>query len=481
MSGLPPGWIGTTLGALCDPPQYGWTTSARKEASAGLRFLRTTDISHGSLDWSSVPFCADEPPLPERYQLAPGDIVISRVGSIGLSYRLTDVVPAVFASYLIRFRPSREVDGRYLAYYLQSRAYWTQIAAASSGITLANVNAKKLAAVKLPLAPRTEQERIVAAIEEQFSRIDAGVAALEAVERRVHRMRAALLHGAVTGALTSSWRAAHPPTHVAQVPVGQSRLVQVQRAEGALPEDWQLLNLGDLIAEGPQNGLYLPASRYGRGTPILRITDFQSDRLPRRRELNLVEAGPDEAVAFALKPGDIVINRVNSMSHLGKCMVVTDELAGVLFESNMMRLRLTDAIHSEYLVLYLQSGVGRSLLLANAKQAVNQASINQKDVTGTSVVVPAPAEQQQIVSLHEAISSALTSLRNLVQVSKEHGAQLRASVLAAAFAGELTSHVEGGGPASVVLDRATGARSLSASSQSTHVRESRGGLREVPA
>jgi type I restriction enzyme S subunit len=199
LSNLPLGWVESTLGTLCDPPQYGWTTSAQKDGSAGLKFLRTTDISQGTLDWASVPVCADEPPNPAQYRLAHGDIVISRAGSVGLSYRLTDVRPAVFASYLIRFRPLQGIDGRYLAYFLHSRDYWLQIAAAASGITLANVNAKKLSAIRLPLAPRAEQERIVDAIEEQFSRLDAGVSALNSARKKLDSFRLSVLREARNG------------------------------------------------------------------------------------------------------------------------------------------------------------------------------------------------------------------------------------------------------------------------------------------
>ena len=49
-----------------------------------------------------------------------------------------------------------------------------------------------------PLPPLAEQERIVAAIEEQFSRLDAGVAALERVRQNLKRMRAAVLQAAVS-------------------------------------------------------------------------------------------------------------------------------------------------------------------------------------------------------------------------------------------------------------------------------------------
>jgi len=48
-SGLPEGWTIAKLGDLCTHPQYGWTTSANKNGT-GLKLLRTTDISGGTVN-----------------------------------------------------------------------------------------------------------------------------------------------------------------------------------------------------------------------------------------------------------------------------------------------------------------------------------------------------------------------------------------------------------------------------------------------
>ncbi|EQD58555.1 restriction modification system DNA specificity domain protein, partial [mine drainage metagenome] len=114
-----------------------------------IRLLRTTDITSGEIDWSTVPFCTDEPPDVDKYLLHEGDIVISRAGSVGVSYLITRVKPSVFASYLIRFRPGPAVEGRYLAYFLKSRDYWQQIADNTSGIAIPNVNASKISDIRL--------------------------------------------------------------------------------------------------------------------------------------------------------------------------------------------------------------------------------------------------------------------------------------------------------------------------------------------
>ena len=158
-------------------------------------------ITSGQIDWSSVPFCTEAPPDLEKYLIRENDIVISRAGSVGVSYLITKVEPAVFASYLIRFRPGPQVLPEYLAYFLKSPAYWKQIADNTSGIAIPNVNASKLQEVRLHLVPLDQQRLIVAEIEKQFSRLDKAVAGLQRVKANLKRYKAAILKAAVEGRL----------------------------------------------------------------------------------------------------------------------------------------------------------------------------------------------------------------------------------------------------------------------------------------
>jgi len=103
---------------------------------------------------------------------------------------------AVFASYLIRFKPL--IDEHYLAYFLQSPSYWNSISKKSLGIAIPNVNASKLKQIVLPLAPPPEQHR---EIEKQFTRLDAGVAALKRVQANLKRYKASVLKAACEGQL----------------------------------------------------------------------------------------------------------------------------------------------------------------------------------------------------------------------------------------------------------------------------------------
>lgn len=186
---LPDGWEWRVLGDVCNKPQYGWTTGGSKKGK--LHLLRTTDITHGQINWNSVPYCTDEPSEIEKYLLREGDIVISRAGSVGFSMLITRPEPAVFASYLIRFTPL--INTKYVSYFLQSPLYWQAITDMSAGIAIPNVNARKLKEIPFPLPPPDEQESIVARIEELFTQLDAGVTALKRVQAQLNRYKASVL------------------------------------------------------------------------------------------------------------------------------------------------------------------------------------------------------------------------------------------------------------------------------------------------
>ena len=202
---LPKGWVWTRLGEICLDPQYGWTTSAITEGA--LHLLRTTDITSGNIDWNTVPFCKEEPSEKAKYFLKHGDIVISRAGSVGYSCLIRNPKQAIFASYLIRFRPL--VDETYLAFFLKSPLYWDSISEKSLGIAIPNVNASKLKQIQVPLPPLPEQHRIAAKIEELFTKLDAGVEALKKAKKQIKRYQQSVLKYAFEGKLTEEWRKAN--------------------------------------------------------------------------------------------------------------------------------------------------------------------------------------------------------------------------------------------------------------------------------
>jgi type I restriction enzyme S subunit len=172
------------------------------------------------------------------------------------------------------------------------------------------------------------------------------------------------------------------------------------------PKAWPVKSLGELIIDGPQNGLYKHASLYGEGTPILRIDGFYDGLVVNLKTLKRVRITPEEQHRFRLQERDIVINRVNSVEYLGKSAIVPFRSEETVFESNMMRFSVNDEVLlPEYLIKLLQTAYAKAHILSNAKHAINQSSINQQDVKSLLVPVPPIKDQAEFAVRVEQISS----------------------------------------------------------------------------
>ena len=192
------------------------------------------------------------------------------------------------------------------------------------------------------------------------------------------------------------------------VPVAEADRVPLKETEiGPIPEHWELKPLGQLIGDGPQNGLYKHASHYGEGTPILRIDAFNDGDIVTGRGLKCLRLTDEERATYALRAGDLVVNRVNgSVDILAKWALIGELTEPTVFESNMMRFRTTDDISPTFMVRFFQSPIAKAQI-RNKARIIHQASINQQDLKSMLVPVPPQAERDAITAALHASEQKL--------------------------------------------------------------------------
>lgn len=160
------------------------------------------------------------------------------------------------------------------------------------------------------------------------------------------------------------------------------------------PKAWDSVALGELIQEGPTNGLYCPSDMYGSGTPILRIDGFYDGRLLPDYEFKRVRIDEKTQKRYELKKNSIVVNRVNSREFVGKAAYVGKLAEPTVFESNMMNLTLNpERADQVFIVEQMRLPYIRAQIATARKDAVNQSSVNQDDIRNLTVRLP-PVDRQ---------------------------------------------------------------------------------------
>jgi len=141
--GLPRGWETVEFRDIFDRLQYGYTASAIPN-SGGTKMLRITDIQQSAVSRERVPGCTIADHVLPQFLLRDGDFVFARTGSIEKACRVRNPPQAVFASYLIRGRPSDPLLSDWISYFVESSDYVNQAVRASAGVGRPNINAKNL-------------------------------------------------------------------------------------------------------------------------------------------------------------------------------------------------------------------------------------------------------------------------------------------------------------------------------------------------
>ncbi len=380
------------------------------------------------------------------------------------------------------FVPPAEVSSSFLFHYLRS-AKAIAIRSAS-GTTFKELSKKRAALLPFPLAPLSEQHRIVTKIESLFAKLDEGVAALKRAEANLERYRASVLKAAVEGRLTEQWRRENPPEETGEELLGRILIERRKRWEAEqlakfaakgrkpprnwkvkykepvapdtgklpeLPEGWCWATV-DQVALGMRNGRSV-RTRAG-GFPVLRLSAITGAVLD-DRDIKEGDWGPKKAEPFRVRQGDFFVSRGNGSLDLVGRASFADRAGDVAFPDTMIRVTFAcrRLVRARFVAAIWNSQCIRRQITACAKTSAGIFKINQLDLRGVLVPVPPIAEQDLITGSHRKLESARSSLANRIAAWRQHTSRLRQSILKRAFEGGLVPQDPADEPASVLLER----------------------------
>ena len=407
---------------LREPLRNGHSAPASSDPH-GIRTLTLTAVTLGDFSERNTKITSADPHRVKDLWLEPGDILIERsnapdlVGTTRLFRGERNF--AIFPDLIIRARLNHEADPRFVELVLQSdplRLYFKSRAKGMSG-SMPKIDQGTIAEAPIPAIPLPEQRRIVAEIEKQFTRLDAGVAALRRVQANLKRYRAAVLKAACEGRLV--------PTEAARGPQ-----IEGYGPPDPLPTGWRWTTAAE-ICDAVVDCHNQTAPYTDSGIPLVRTTNIRGGKI-HLEETRFVDQPTYEfwSKRCAPKPGDVLFTREAPMGEAG----IIPDGATLCMGQRMMLLRSSPQILNRYLLTAL---ITPGLLAHITRIAVGSGvkHLRVRDVESLPIPLPPLAEQTRIVAEVERRLSVVEELESMVTANLQRATRLRHSILTKAFAG----------------------------------------------
>ncbi len=495
---LPIGWCWSSVATIGDPsPQivttgpFGTAIGREDFVSAGTPVLTIGCLRESGISLEKALYVdLEKAQKLQRYQLQAGDLLFSRMASVG---RVGLVSPALAGSlfnyHIMRLRL------RSMAYSFKLFIWWVRggpevtayLREVNHGATRDGINTEQLLLLPVPLPPRAEQDRIVAAIEQHLSDVDAGVAALERILANLKRYRASVLKAACEGRLVPTeaelarkegrtyesadtllqrilkerrarWEADQLAKMKAkgQEPRDDKWKAKYEEPTGPetkglpeLPEGWQysiIASVSHFVTDGDHN----PPARVNAGIPHLTAKNVKRGALRLSGCSFVTEDGYAQTITrYNPLPGDVIVTCVGTV---GETAIVP---SGLKFSAdrNLAAIRLVaNGVYPRFMQCVLDSPAYQKAM-RSASGSTAQPHLYLGDLRVLCFPLPPLAEQHRIVAEVERLLSVADETEALVRTQLARAERLRQSILKRAFEGKLVPQDPNDEPAAVLLER----------------------------
>lgn len=443
MTDLPPGWEWTTLGEIADTTLGKMLDRGKSGGHPHVPYLRNVNVQWGQIDLTDVNTMELASGRREEFALREGDLLVCEGGEVGRCaiYQGGPDYMA-FQKALHRIRPRAGVEAQYLRYLLEHYGGTGSFKPFVTGSTIKHLPQIQLRRLPVPLPSAVEQRRIVTALEEELSRIDAGLGLLGNALDGVDRLERTIIRASLVSPNreVSARAPRHPQVDDGELP--------------PIPGSWRWMRL-DEIAEVVGGVPKDAAKQSDPSTPLvpyLRVANVQRGWLD-LGEVSEIRVTEDRAQRLVLRHGDVLLNEGGDRDKLGRGWIWESQIDGCIHQNHVFRARIRDdQLHPKLLAWHANS-FGKSWFERNGRQTTNLASISLSKIKQLPVPVP-PVEDQRL--LVEYIEDQLTITRRTVATVRQSmigASHLRRSLLADAFAGRLVPQDPWDESASVLLDR----------------------------
>jgi type I restriction enzyme S subunit len=236
----------------------------------------------------------------------------------------------------------------------------------------------------------------------------------------VERMRELVLYLAVRGQLVArEFRDIWATENLAELQPSELEL----SPRFDTPENWIWAPLDALLSK-MKNGYSGKPNKSGGHYKVTRIETIARGTIDTDR-IGFADDLPVEVVEkHLIMKGDILFSHINSEPHLGKTAICTSNDPTLIHGVNLLLMRTIPLIDPQYLNTVFKELRASGYFVSIAQRAINQSSINQKNLGKTLIPIPPLAEQKRIVAKVEELMGMCDELE-----AQQQERELRKSVL----------------------------------------------------
>ena len=249
-----------------------------------------------------------------------------------------------------------KTNNKFLCYYLNSFNYKGYV----SGTTRLKLTQAEMKRIPVPVPPLSEQERIVARIEELFSQLDAGVETLKKTKAQLAVYRQAVLKEAFSYCAEKK-----PIREMSSIVTSGSRgWAKYYCDNGA-----KFIRIGNLT----RNKIYID------------LDDIQHVQLPDKAE----------GTRTKLAPNDVLVSITADLGSIG---LVPNGIGEAYVNQHIAMIRFNNQMQGEFYAWYLRSEYGQQDLLRN-KRGGGKLGLGLDDIRDSRVPVVSNETAESILSM----------------------------------------------------------------------------------
>lgn len=432
---LPVGWASTALNNLFSKIRgvsYSKEESSSEPLAGYVSILRANNIQDDHLEFSDLVWVAPNR-VSDLQRIQGGDILIAMSSGsksvVGKTAQAMESWDGAFGAFCAVLRPCKEIDQRYLGFFLRTAYYRQKISDLSAGSNINNLKDEHFSEITVPVAPLPEQRRIVAKLEALLAKVDASRKSLERIPVTLKRFSQAVLAAACDGRLTEDWREANAKPGTESWATKQMRELFLVRTGGTPSRKENQYYAGGTIP-------WVKTGEVQNG-PITSTSEFITPVAVSESNAKIFPAG---TILIALYGDGKTRGQVGRLTF----PAATNQACAALLSDSLSEITF------QYVFNFWLSQYQR---LRDESAGGNQQNLNLGIIKDWVISLPPEDEQAEIVRRTKDLLALADQIEARYAKAKAQVDRLTQSILAKAFQGELVPQDPNDPPAEVLLSR----------------------------